>query len=142
MGEEWASWTLTLGWAVQVKMILRRRRKGEKHCFISILLHSSFTLTLILTRIYLYSPLLHSSGTPILIVTLTLSLTLTLTLTLTLPLALIATLHLHSSPHSPQGIWTGTMDGSDVNAADRSPSGKLLATGDDFGKVRFRCFIS
>jgi hypothetical protein len=28
------------------------------------------------------------------------------------------------------------MDGSDVNSADRSPSGKLLAIGDDFGKVR------
>jgi hypothetical protein len=27
------------------------------------------------------------------------------------------------------------MDGSDVNAADRSPSGRLLAVGDDFGKV-------
>ena len=62
MGEEWASWTLTLGWAVQVRAILRRRRKGEKHCFISILFHSSFTLTLILTRVYLYSPLLHSCG--------------------------------------------------------------------------------
>ena len=36
----------------------------------------------------------------------------------------------------PQGIWTGTMDGSDVNTADRSPSGKLLAIGDDFGKVK------
>ena len=28
------------------------------------------------------------------------------------------------------------MDGSDVNTADRSPSGKLLAVGDDFGKVK------
>ena len=34
------------------------------------------------------------------------------------------------------GIWSGTMDGSDVNAADRSPSSKLLATGDDSGKVK------
>lgn len=34
------------------------------------------------------------------------------------------------------GIWAGGMDGTDVNAADRSPSGKLLAIGDDFGKVK------
>ncbi len=33
------------------------------------------------------------------------------------------------------GIWSGAMDGSDVNSTDRSPSGKLIATGDDFGKV-------
>ena len=33
------------------------------------------------------------------------------------------------------GVWSGSMDGSDVNSADRSPSGKLVATGDDFGKV-------
>eukprot|EP01038_Epipyxis_sp_PR26KG_P010144 gene10144-13646_t len=33
------------------------------------------------------------------------------------------------------GIWSGSMDGSDINAVDRSPSGKLLATSDDFGKV-------
>ena len=34
------------------------------------------------------------------------------------------------------------MDGSDVNAVDRSPSGKLLAVADDFGKVsiyRYPC---
>jgi hypothetical protein len=65
MGEEWASWTLTLGWAVQVRAILRRRRKVEKYSFLSILFRSSFTLALILTCIYLSSPLLHSSGTPI-----------------------------------------------------------------------------
>ena len=43
---------------------------------------------------------------------------------------------------SVQGIWNGTMDGSDVNSVDRSPSGKLLAVGDDFGKVsvyRYPC---
>ena len=34
------------------------------------------------------------------------------------------------------GIWGGGMDGTDVNAVDRSPSGKLLALGDDFGKVK------
>ncbi len=42
------------------------------------------------------------------------------------------------------GIWSGSMDGSDVNSADRSPSGKLIATGDDFGKVNcymFPCTI-
>lgn len=33
------------------------------------------------------------------------------------------------------GIWSGSMDGSDVNAVDRSPDGKLLASVDDFGKV-------
>lgn len=33
------------------------------------------------------------------------------------------------------GIWSGSMDGSDINATDRSPSGKLLATADDFSSV-------
>jgi len=33
------------------------------------------------------------------------------------------------------GVWSGSMDGSDVNSADRSPTGKLIATGDDFGKL-------
>ena len=33
------------------------------------------------------------------------------------------------------GIWSGSMDGSDVNAVHRSPTGRLLATSDDFGKV-------
>jgi len=40
------------------------------------------------------------------------------------------------------GIWSGTMDGSDINAVDRSPCGRLLATADDFGCVslfRFPC---
>lgn len=34
------------------------------------------------------------------------------------------------------GIWGGGMDGTDINAADRSPSGKLLAVADDFGKIK------
>ncbi len=33
------------------------------------------------------------------------------------------------------GIWSGSMDGSDINNVDRSPSGKYIATCDDFGKV-------
>jgi WD40 repeat protein len=33
------------------------------------------------------------------------------------------------------GIWSGNMDGTDVNSVDRSPNGKYLATADDFGKV-------
>ena len=40
------------------------------------------------------------------------------------------------------GIWRGDMDGSDINSVDRSPSGKLLASADDFGKVslfRYPC---
>eukprot|EP00606_Chrysophyceae_sp_TOSAG23-5_P000614 GSChrysophyteH2.ASY1.ANO1.813.1 assembled CDS len=42
------------------------------------------------------------------------------------------------------GIWSGSMDGSDVNSTDRSPSGNLIATGDDFGKVncyKFPCTL-
>lgn len=49
-----------------------------------------------------------------------------------------------------QGIWSPSagggmgmgMDGSDINAADRNASGKLLVTSDDFGSVnlyRFPC---
>jgi microtubule-associated protein-like 6 len=34
------------------------------------------------------------------------------------------------------GIWKGDMDGTDINAVDRSPSGELLACADDFGKVK------
>ncbi len=34
-----------------------------------------------------------------------------------------------------QGIWKGSMDGSDINAVCRSNSGHLLVTTDDFGKV-------
>lgn len=33
------------------------------------------------------------------------------------------------------GIWSGSMDGTDINNVDRSPTGKLLATCDDFGKI-------
>lgn len=33
------------------------------------------------------------------------------------------------------GIWSGSMDGSDINNVDRSPSKKYLATCDDFGMV-------
>lgn len=48
-----------------------------------------------------------------------------------------------------QGIWEPTMDGSDINAVDRSPvphsdGYKILATGDDKGKVklfRYPCCI-
>ncbi|CAM9389597.1 unnamed protein product, partial [Ectocarpus fasciculatus] len=34
-----------------------------------------------------------------------------------------------------QGIWPPAADGTDVNAVDRSHSGHLVATSDDFGKV-------
>jgi microtubule-associated protein-like 1/2 len=33
------------------------------------------------------------------------------------------------------GIWPENADGSDINTCDRSHSHKLLATGDDFGKI-------
>uniref|UniRef100_A0A8C9SMY9 EMAP like 2 n=1 Tax=Scleropages formosus TaxID=113540 RepID=A0A8C9SMY9_SCLFO len=33
------------------------------------------------------------------------------------------------------GIWPDGADGTDINAVCRSPDGKLLASGDDFGKV-------
>lgn len=35
-----------------------------------------------------------------------------------------------------QGIWEECSDGTDVNSVDRSKDGNLLATGDDFGKVK------
>ncbi|RHZ30230.1 hypothetical protein DYB31_010812 [Aphanomyces astaci] len=35
-----------------------------------------------------------------------------------------------------QGMWQPESDGSDINAVDRSHSGSLLATADDFGKVK------
>ena len=35
-----------------------------------------------------------------------------------------------------QGIWPAGADGTDINAVDRSNSGHLLATSDDFGNVR------
>ncbi|GAX81084.1 hypothetical protein CEUSTIGMA_g8518.t1 [Chlamydomonas eustigma] len=34
------------------------------------------------------------------------------------------------------GIWPPYSDGTDVNACDRSPSGRYLLTADDFGKVK------
>ena len=37
---------------------------------------------------------------------------------------------------SVQGIWKMDMDGSDINAVDRSPSKKLIVSADDFGKVK------
>lgn len=37
---------------------------------------------------------------------------------------------------SVQGIWKMDMDGSDINAVDRSPSKKLISSADDFGKVK------
>jgi microtubule-associated protein-like 6 len=35
-----------------------------------------------------------------------------------------------------QGIWPEASDGTDINAVARDPSGRLLATADDFGHVR------
>lgn len=35
-----------------------------------------------------------------------------------------------------QGIWPPEADGTDVNSVDRSPNKSLLATADDFGKVK------
>jgi microtubule-associated protein-like 6 len=35
-----------------------------------------------------------------------------------------------------QGIWESGLDGSDINACDRSNTGHLLAVGDDFSKVK------
>lgn len=40
----------------------------------------------------------------------------------------------HSWP--TQGIWPACSDGSDINSLDRSHSRKVLATGDDFSKVK------
>lgn len=34
------------------------------------------------------------------------------------------------------GIWPDCSDGTDINAAHRSPNGRHLLTADDFGKVR------
>lgn len=34
------------------------------------------------------------------------------------------------------GIWPESADGTDVNYCDRSRGGNLLATADDFGKVK------
>jgi hypothetical protein len=39
-----------------------------------------------------------------------------------------------------QGIWPPFADGTDVNAVDRSKDMRLLASADDFGRVKlFRC---
>jgi WD40 repeat protein len=38
------------------------------------------------------------------------------------------------------GIWSIGMDGTDVNAVARSPGGSLLASGDDFSKVKLFSF--
>ena len=35
-----------------------------------------------------------------------------------------------------QGIWPAFADGTDINSVDRSKSKKLLATADDFGKIK------
>lgn len=40
------------------------------------------------------------------------------------------------------GIWPPDSDGTDVNALDRSPSGRYLASADDLGKVRHSRFHS
>lgn len=34
------------------------------------------------------------------------------------------------------GIWPENADGTDINGCDRSHDSRLMATGDDFGKVR------
>ncbi|GFH33025.1 WD_REPEATS_REGION domain-containing protein, partial [Haematococcus lacustris] len=42
------------------------------------------------------------------------------------------------------GIWPPDSDGSDINSADRSPSGRYLLTADDLGKVNlfnFPCVV-
>jgi microtubule-associated protein-like 1/2 len=38
------------------------------------------------------------------------------------------------------GIWPENVDGTDVNACDRTHDSKLIATGDDFGKVKLYNF--
>lgn len=40
------------------------------------------------------------------------------------------------------GIWPENADGTDVNSCDRSHNSKLLATGDDFGKVNLYSYPS
>jgi WD40 repeat protein len=43
-----------------------------------------------------------------------------------------------------RGIWPEDADGTDVNAVSRSHAGNLVATADDFGKVklfRFPCIV-
>lgn len=38
------------------------------------------------------------------------------------------------------GIWPDDADGTDVNACERSHSARLLATADDFGKVKLYAY--
>ena len=38
------------------------------------------------------------------------------------------------------GIWPDDSDGTDINALDRSPSGRYVVTADDFGKVKLKNF--
>jgi WD40 repeat protein len=35
-----------------------------------------------------------------------------------------------------QGVWPPEADGTDVNSVDRSPDGRLLASGDDFKVIK------
>ena len=35
-----------------------------------------------------------------------------------------------------QGIWPAFADGTDINSVDRSRNRKVIATADDFGKVK------
>lgn len=35
-----------------------------------------------------------------------------------------------------QGVWPAGVDGTDVNTVARSPDGKLLASGDDYRRVK------
>ena len=35
-----------------------------------------------------------------------------------------------------QGIWPPCSDGTDINSCDRSRNGKVMATGDDFSKIK------
>lgn len=38
------------------------------------------------------------------------------------------------------GVWPDGADGTDINVANRSQDKSLLATGDDFGKVKLYAF--
>ena len=35
-----------------------------------------------------------------------------------------------------QGIWAENSDGTDINALNKSPDDKLLATSDDYGRIK------
>lgn len=41
-----------------------------------------------------------------------------------------------------QGIWPPCSDGSDINSIDRNNNGDVIATADDFGKVKLFKFPS